>query len=295
VVWRALSRADAATQVFRGANGALGVAAAWTRSHHRRLVFAGANNADFTLETGNGRLDPRTLMYRAGLASTHAVAVQSADQVRLARERFPDLRRIEEIPSFVEPAPDAGGGGEAFLWVSRLTEYKQPLLYADLAAAMPEAQFWMIPTKSGAPEYEETLAELRRRERELPNLEILPQRRHEELQSLIGRAVAMVNTSSFEGMPNTWLEGWARGVPALTLSFDPDGRIARRGLGVSAQGSWDAFTAGARQLWDRRADRGGYGPAVRDYIADVHGHRVAECWAEILLSGQTGPRGEGRR
>jgi glycosyltransferase involved in cell wall biosynthesis len=270
--------------VFRGATGAVGVAGTWARRHRRDLVFAGANDADFTLDNFAGRLDPRAVLYRAGLAATNAVVVQSGDQARLARDRFPSLGRVEEIASFVEPAPIAQSGGEAFLWVSRLAGYKRPLLYADLAAAVPEARFWMIVTKTEDPAYDATIAELRRREQELPNLEILPQRRHADLQALIGRAVAMVNTSSYEGMPNTWLEGWARGVPALTMSFDPDDRIARRRLGVSAGGSWDAFTAGARDLWARRADRGSYGPALRKYVTDVHGRRVADSWAALLLS-----------
>ena len=131
-VWRALSRADATVQVFRGASGAMGVAGLWARRYRRRLVFAGANNADFTLETIRGRLNPVGALYRAGLTAAESVVVQSSDQARLARERFPALRRIDEIPSFVEPALEAQGEGEAFLWVSRLAEYKRPLLYPIL-------------------------------------------------------------------------------------------------------------------------------------------------------------------
>jgi glycosyltransferase involved in cell wall biosynthesis len=295
-VWRALTRADPRTIVLRGAAGALGVAGLWARAHRRRLVFAGANNADFTLENFGNRHDPRAILFRAGLRTTDAVIAQSADQVALARVGFPHLRRIEEIASFVQPAPAASGGGEAFLWVSRLAEYKRPLLYADLAAAMPEARFWMIVAETEEPGFDATLAELRRRAAGLPNLEILPQRPHVDLQELIGRAVAMVNTSRFEGMPNTWLEGWSRGVPALTLSFDPDARIAGRGLGVAAGGSWDGFVAGARDLWARRDDRGGFGPAVRAYVGDVHGDQVADRWAEVLLSaGRTARRARAAR
>lgn len=282
-VWRSLSEADAGVQVFRGASGAVGVGGLWARLRRRRLVFAGANNGDFTGGSFHGPRDPRAQMFAAGMRMTHAGVVQSADQIDLARTRFPHLR-AQQIASFVEPAPATEDGADGFLWVSRLAAYKRPLLYADLAAALPEARFWMIPVEIPEPGQAEMLAELQRRSRELPNLELLPQRSHADLQDLIGHSVAMVNTSSYEGMPNTWLEGWARGVPALTLSFDPDGRIAENGLGVSADGSWEAFVTGARELWTRRGDRDELGARVRAYVADVHGEQVTEQWIALLAA-----------
>jgi glycosyltransferase involved in cell wall biosynthesis len=281
--WRALDEADAAVQLFRGAAGAVGIGGLWARAHRRKLVFAGANNHDFTDAAFDHRRDPRAVLFRTGLRLADAVVVQTADQAGLARgARLKRGIDPQQIASFVETAPAPSGPGEAFLWVSRLADYKRPLLYADLAAAVPEARFWMIPIESDEPTYETTLAELERRSADLPNLELLPQRRHAELQELVSSAVAMVNTSEFEGMPNTWLEGWARGIPALTFSFDPDHSIDRNGLGISGAGSWDAFVAGARRLWEARDDRAGFSEAVRGYVATTHGDEVERRWAEII-------------
>ncbi len=281
-MWRGLAEADAAVQVFRGANGTLGVAGPWCRARGRKLIFAGANNSDFTGEGFPGPGDPRARLFRLGMRHTDAVVVQSEDQVELARRHFPGAPAPQQVNSFVEPGEPGPAGGEAFLWVSRTVDYKRPLLYADLAAAVPEARFWMIPVRTEDEEYERTVAELRRRAAGLDNLEILDQRPHAELQALIGRAIAMVNTSSFEGMPNTWLEGWARGVPALTYSFDPDGRIVANDLGVAAGGEWEAFVAATRRLWERRSDRDGRSDHVRAYVADAHGTRVGDAWAALV-------------
>jgi glycosyltransferase involved in cell wall biosynthesis len=269
--------------LVRGANGQFGVGAAWARAHRRRSIFAGANNADLTLDTFAGPRDPRARLFTAGLRRADALVVQTQVQVDLARRHVPFAPEPQPINSFVAEA-DAAGPGEAFLWVSRLVDYKRPLLYADLAEAVPEATFWMVPVQTADAAYEPTLAQLRERAAGLENFELLPQRSHGALQELIGSAVAMVNTSSYEGMPNAWLEGWARGVPALTLSFDPDERIARHDLGVAAGGSWDDFVAGARRLWERRADRAGLSDGVRAYVRDVHGRQVADRWYEIVRS-----------
>src|SRR2546423_11999661 len=71
----------------------------------------------------------------------------------------------------------------------------------------------------------------------LPNLELLAPRPRGRLGPLIDRAVAIVSTSRTEGMPNVFLEGWSRGVPALALAHDPDGVLEREQLGCFAYGS----------------------------------------------------------
>jgi glycosyltransferase involved in cell wall biosynthesis len=63
---------------------------------------------------------------------------------------------------------------------------------------------------------------------------------------LYGRARLLVNTSDIEGFPNSYLQAWVRGVPVVTL-IDPDGVIAREGLGV-AVASPEEFPAAIGEL-----------------------------------------------
>ena len=288
-IWRSMAAADAQTYVFRGARMAVGIGAAFCRARGRRLVYSAAHDADFS-DAPTGAPGWRRPLYDFGIKRAAAVVAQSAHQAELARGAYPELRLVVEIPSLVESVPPTPHAAEAFLWSGRLVDFKQPLEFVRLAEALPEARFRMIPaaghgrTRGGQPPPSELAREVLRRAEALENLEVLDPMPHSEVMALVERAVAVVNTSTFEGMPNMWLEGWSKGVPALTLGFDPDGRIARRGLGVSAGGSFDAFVAGARELWAGRADRAGYGERVRAYVEEVHGaDAVAARWQEILL------------
>jgi glycosyltransferase involved in cell wall biosynthesis len=281
-IWRALRAADARVVIVRTASPAVAIAVAFCRLHRRALIFSSSNVTDFTLERMSSRL--RRALYRVGVRLADAVVVQSDDQVALVARAFPSLRRVVPIPSFCEPAPPAtpaaGNGGDAFLWFARFVDYKQPMRYLELARALPEARFWMIPVpEQPSPELEELHDAARR----TPNLELLDPLPHEKLSELIGQAAAVVNTSIFEGMPNAFLEAWAHGVPVLTLQFDPDEVVARNGLGVSAGGSWERFVEGARELWQARDRRDGLATRVRTYVERVHSmEAVGARWSELV-------------
>ncbi|MEA2183168.1 MAG: hypothetical protein QOF69_2353 [Solirubrobacteraceae bacterium] len=278
-IWRGLKLADAPVYIVRTGSPALGVVAAFCRLRRRRLIFASSTDADFTLVRLRERI--RAAMYRAGLRYTDAVVVQTVQQLALVREAFPRIPRTAHIPSFAERMSPAERPGKAFLWIGRLVDYKRPLRYVELALALPEASFRMVATP--IPYAQDAYADLMREAAAVANLEILSPRPHGELMRLVGEAVAVVSTSRQEGMPNIFLEGWARGVPALTLDFDPDDTIARRGLGVAAAGSWDSFVNGARRLWEARDGDHKIAHASRSYIDEVHGiPSVGRRWSALI-------------
>ena len=190
----------------------------------RRLIFSSAIDGDFTLQTlSAGR--HRVVLYRAGLESASAIVVQSRQQLELARRALRRVPRLECIPSFAEDPPEPElprPAPEAFLWIGRLIDYKRPLQYLELARAMPETHFWMLGVSNESQSY---AAEIVERATGMPNLELLEPRPHAETMQLVRRAIAIVSTSRLEGMPNVFLEAWGRGVPVLSLSFDPDGII----------------------------------------------------------------------
>src|SRR5439155_6135902 len=107
-----------------------------------------------------------------------------------------------------------------------------------------------------------------------PNLELLSPRPRRELMDLVDRAVAVVNTADFEGMPNIFLEGWSRGVPALALTHDPDGVIERERIGTFAHGSFFRFVELANRMWERRDEQAGLAARCQAYVAREHASEI---------------------
>ncbi len=276
---RMLASLDAGVLVQRSAGSLTGYAALAARLKGRRFVYSSANVIDFSFE----RLERSwrvVALFNLGVRLAQTVVVQTPEQVELCRERFG--REPVLIKSLAEPQPAREGEPEAFLWVGRLAHYKRPEAFVELARAVPEARFWIVPVATGAVELGR-LEDLRSVSEELPNLELHEPRPREQLGELIARSVAVVNTSDYEGMPNVFLEGWARGVPALALSHDPDGVIARERVGAFAGGSVQRFAELARAMWAQRSDQGELAVSCRDYVAREHSiEAVVERWEHVL-------------
>jgi len=270
---------DAAVFVQRAAGRETGLVAVIAKVRRRRFIYSSANVIDFEFD----RLEPRrtnVALFHLGVRLADRVVVQTAEQDELCRCRFNRIPIV--IKSLAEPAAQRIAAPEALLWIGRLTAYKRPLAFINLARALPEAHFWMVATGEG-----EVAGRFRREieeaSQELENLEILAPRSRPQLARLIERAVAIVNTADYEGMPNVFLEAWSRGVPALALSHDPDGVIARERLGGYAKGDPDRLVELTRQLWNERHHQQGLALRCRRYTNREHAPRVvAARWAVTL-------------
>ncbi len=293
---RALSVADGRVVVVRTGTPVVGVIAVYCRLTRRRLVFASANDLDVSVEKPVA-WRRRQGLYRLGVRLSDAVVVQSSNQVVLAEKAFPRLRRLVRIPSFAEEPSVASTAREPklFVWAGRLVEEKDPLRYAELAAEVPEARFVLVPLlrRDNPPAQQAMLEQLQNAAELAPNLQILDPLPRSELVELLAGAVAIVSTSVAEGMPNTFLEAWGLGVPALSLSFDAEHAIRDHGLGIAADGSWDRFVAGARELWNTRRDRAALSERTRTYVRTVHSaESVGDEWEALL--GELGVERTGR-
>jgi glycosyltransferase involved in cell wall biosynthesis len=247
-LWTALERAGADVYVQRGADAQALDIALFARARGRRFVFMAAHDDDFLLRTiHTGRI--RNLEFRQGLAGADAVVVQTERQRALALARF--RRRAEIVPNAVEIPPFCPPPGEGALWIGMLRPEKRPEALLQLADALPGVRFTVVggAPPAGAPGAEAARAFLRDAARR-PNLHCAGVQPPERLDAFYARAAAVVNTSSGEGFPNTFLEAWARGRPVATAGIDPDETICRYGLGVHARG----VAALARTLGDLLAD-----------------------------------------
>jgi glycosyltransferase involved in cell wall biosynthesis len=293
---RGLARRRAIIQGLRTANGRLyiqlpagietGFAGMYARIARRRFVYSASSDADFMsdrdrLRLLGGNLEPRTAraQYLLGLASAHAVVVQTKEQAQMARSAT--RHRPVVIPPFCVLGDRRSSTGDYFLWVGAYVGVKDPLSFVSLAERVPEARFVMVAKER--PGWHDLANEVRTRAARVPNLELRDGMPRDALLRLYERAVAVVITSEYEGFANVLLEGWARGVPALSLRVDPDGVIAALGLGEVARGSVEALAKSARRYWEQRELARQAGDAAYMHVAERHAPDVVgRQWATLV-------------
>jgi glycosyltransferase involved in cell wall biosynthesis len=137
--------------------------------------------------------------------------------VRLCREQFD--REATLIPSCYELPQDARPLSDALvLWVATIHEYKRPEWLLEVARRLPQRRFVMIGGVSTrgtrlTPGYYESI---QRAAEALPNVEFKGFLPLAQAEAYFDRARVFLNTSVHEGVPNTFMQSWARGVPTVS-------------------------------------------------------------------------------
>lgn len=130
------------------------------------------------------------------------------------------------------------------LWIARCQPIKRPHLFLDMVARLPEAKCRMI-----CPREDEALwGEIFERARGLPNLDFIERVPYRDIQAHYDAARIFVNTSSYEGWPNSFIQAGLGGAALLSLDVNPDRLFERFLPGCFAGGDVEKFAGEARAL-----------------------------------------------
>jgi len=290
-MWRAMRAVDADVYYQRCSGVLTAIVAAFCRHYGKRSIFASAADLDFV----PGRQPIRYLrdrwLYEHGLKRVDRIVVQNATQQRNCRANYG--RESTQIPSCYElPVNASPGTGDCVLWVSSIRErdYKRPELFLEMARRLPQRRFVMIGGAGGAAHA--GFETIRNAAAGIPNVEFTGFLPLDRVETYFDRARVLVNTSLHEGMPNTFLQAWARGVP--TVAFIDTGARLRSEPIYSVVAGVEAAAAEVERLftdesyWQRASMR------CREYFSSTHSASTVLAHYERLLNERPRERGRGR-
>lgn len=215
--WRALRRVDADIYYQRSSAMLTGVVAAFCRHAGKKSVYAGASDVDFIPGMQQIRFARDRWLFEYGLRRVDAVVVQNASQQENCLKHYG--RQSNLIPSCYHQLPGRPAhAGSEILWVGTIRDYKRPEVFLRLAAMLPNYHFKMIGGVGDSDAASRSYyGEIERRARALPNVEFVGFLPLSKVELHFDRARVFVNTSAYEGFPNTFLQAWSRGVPTVAF------------------------------------------------------------------------------
>jgi len=216
-----------------------GVSAYYCKKKHKSLIWHIAS--DVNVERKRFSFSPKkipifidNLFLSYGIKNATRVIAQTKYQSEIFRKNYG--RTVDAIISNFHSVPRVSfHKTERFtvLWVANFKKLKQPEIFLKLAndcTIYDNVIFKMI----GRKEKSEWCDSLIQQIESIDNLEYLGEMELEEVNSELEKAHILVNTSEYEGFPNTFIQAWMREVLTLSLNVDPDGVITKNEIGLFA-------------------------------------------------------------
>jgi glycosyltransferase involved in cell wall biosynthesis len=276
--WMALSRACSDVYYVRCAGHLAGIVALFCKLNNKKFIFATAHDTDVI--PGKIRLKSKRdkLLYDYGLRKADAVVVQSEKQKDLLWKNF--KRTSIVIKSFHPFEGKSIKQKKNFiLWVATIRAWKRPLQFIRLAKQFPQEQFIMIGPSPGYPTAVEKLLykEIVTISKNMNNLKFLGFQPFEETENYFDQAKIFVNTSIYEGFPNTFLQAWRRGIKVISY-VDPDNIIRQNKLGTVVASETDLRDALHAALCVENSDE----DHIRQYYNENHSEKNIERYCALF-------------
>ena len=229
-LWSALRRADAAVYYVSTAGVHVGQVVLFARLYGRKVIFRVAHDANCSRDTLMIKYRRDRALYEYGLRRVDTILAQTEVQQRMLHDNYGVASQLARMPvDMPDGVCEFAARDIDLLWVNNLRRFKRADLYLELAALLPAAELHMIGGEVQG--FEDLYREIRARSTTVANLHHHGAVPYHAVNAYYERAKVFVNTSDSEGFPNSYLQAWARGTPVVAF-FDPDGLIARHGLGM---------------------------------------------------------------
>ena len=270
---KALIKADADIYYMRCAGYVAGILSIYCSYYQKSYVYAAAHDTDFI--PGHYMLSNirDKILYVYGLKRASAIIVQTNYQKSLLKKSFNlPSKVIQNIYPLI--SQNKSSNRKYILWVSNFKPWKRPEIFLDLADLYPDQEFVMI---GGPDKNRDFFQQMQVRAADIPNLKFLGFQPFETTNAYFDQAKIFVNTSEYEGFPNTFLQAWSRGIPVLSF-IDPDGLIQEHGLGIAVSDFQGLRRATGRLL----SEYDDFSNRIKAYFDAKHSARAIDKYVELF-------------
>lgn len=178
-------------------------------------------------------------------------------------------------------APRAAVKDIDFLWIARCQPIKRPHAFLDLCEMLQKARCVMIAPNEDAALWRSIAA----RAAGVKNLTFIERVPYSEAQAWYDRAEVFVNTSTWEGFANSFIQAGQGGAAILSLCVNTDQLLTRFDAGICADDDAARFVEAARSLFGDANVRRRMQAGAERFVAEWHDNTRN---VDLFLSGLPG-------
>jgi len=269
-----LKKANCDIYIQTCAGSFTGVVGYFCKKYHKKFIYRSSHvwDADLSFKEHTGWYTfsfITKITYKHGIIKSDAIVCNS----RIASKRFRKNidKRIETIYNGqIIPLKKKIQKKNYVLWAGRLTWYKHPELFLELAKALPNYRFVMC---GGGPLEGQILT----LSQNISNLDFKGFITEKKIRKLYGGASAFVSTSESEGFPNTLIECGLCGTPYICF-YDPDEVVCRYNLGAHVKNLQEMISVIPEVISHHGLRRN-----IRNYVERFHNIRTTAVKYEKLM------------
>ena len=265
-----LNKIDADIYIQRATTPLTGFVSFFAKLKNKKFIYSASSEMDVSDNLIiKSFWDLKKLFYKFGVKYCDCVVCQTNYQINLLSKTLNKKGRLIKnlYPLSKKVSNNNGTPNFKVIWVGRIVKEKRPELFLKLAKNVPMLKFYMVGGSS-----EEDYGyyiKIKKSASKLKNVEFIGFVSHNEIDKYYRQSDLLVNTSSNEGFPNTFLEAWGNNIPVVSLGFDPDGIISSHKLGLHSK-TFDKMLEDIKTLIENDKLRKEMGTNSRKYVEKEH-------------------------
>jgi len=252
------------------------VAASYCQVRQKKYIFLAGSDYDYypeykTDSTGSDMYGVSNFQKVYAIEHADLHIVQTQWQANMLNQGYGRKSVVIRNPIDLNKVYPRSATPETILWVGKSDErIKRPSMILELARRLPDHPFVVILNKADPHTHALNIKEARF----LPNLTVIEHVPFDEVEKYYAAAHLFVNTSVFEGFPNTFLQAAKYGVPIVATDIDPDGMLSKHGCGITCGGDFERFVGSVQRMMRENDLYVKTSNAVLNYVRTYHDKEV---------------------
>jgi len=264
-----------------------GIAAYYSQYKPAKMIWQIESDIDVTpFESGIRRnivftyIEKKMLEY--GIKRADSIVALTNNQNEMLENHY-NRTATAVIPIFHPPPREKSNkcGPVRIIWVANIKPLKRPELFVMLARelqGLESAEFIMIGQPSSDRKFMHNLSE---QMSDLRNFKYLGGCTQKQVNEIMSKSHIFVNTSIYEGFPNTFIQAWMRRLPVVSINANPDNTLHKHSLGFHS-GSYEQMVKDVKSLIMDPTMRNDIGARAESYALANHSEKNLEQLIRLL-------------